>query len=156
MHVLRSALLAVLIAGGSFATASAQEDDSGRGGRAVFVQSNDTTANQVLTYQRGSNGALTPAASYPTGGKGGRLTGAVVDPLASQGSLEFNAEHDLLIGVNAGSDTLYTFKVDGARLTQRQVVSSGGVFPVSIAAHDDLVYVLNARGGGSVHGYRIA
>src|SRR5207253_1040247 len=30
-----------------------------------------------------------------------------------------------------------------------------GMFPVSDAAHEEIVYVLNARDGGSVHGYRI-
>jgi len=34
-------------------------------------------------------------------------------------------------------------------------VSSGGPFPVSVAVHRDLLYVLNAGGPGSVHGYRI-
>ena len=35
----------------------------------------------------------------------------------------------------------------------QQVVASGGEFPVSIAVHGDLVYVLNAGDQGSVQGY---
>jgi 6-phosphogluconolactonase (cycloisomerase 2 family) len=35
-----------------------------------------------------------------------------------------------------------------------QVVSSHGDFPVSVSAHGSVVYVLNARSGGSVEGYR--
>ena len=38
-------------------------------------------------------------------------------------------------------------------LTLRQVVSSGGTFPVSVAVHGNLVSVLNARNGGSVQEY---
>src|SRR5262249_31808305 len=33
--------------------------------------------------------------------------------------------------------------------------SSGGRFPVSVAVHGNLVYVLNALNGGSVRGYRV-
>jgi 6-phosphogluconolactonase (cycloisomerase 2 family) len=33
------------------------------------------------------------------------------------------------------------------------VFAAGGSFPVSIAVHDNLVYVLNARDGGSVQGF---
>jgi len=43
--------------------------------------------------------------------------------------------------------------VHGDRLARRQVLSSGGSFPVSVAVHGNLVYVLNARDGGSVQGY---
>ena len=45
------------------------------------------------------------------------------------------------------------FAVDGDRLIRRQVIGSGGTFPVSVAVHGNLVYVLNARDGGSVQGY---
>jgi 6-phosphogluconolactonase (cycloisomerase 2 family) len=155
MRVLfRSVLAAIVLAGSAFATASAHEAEGG--GRAVFVQSNDPATNQVIAYRRGNNGALTQVASYATGGQGGNLKGAAIDPLASQGSLQFDAAHDLLIGVNAGSDSVYAFSVEGDKLSDRQVISSGGVFPVSIATHEDLVYVLNARASGSVHGYRIS
>jgi DNA-binding beta-propeller fold protein YncE len=37
----------------------------------------------------------------------------------------------------------------------RQVISSGGTFPVSVSIHGDLEYVLNAEDGGAVPGYRI-
>ena len=40
-------------------------------------------------------------------------------------------------------------------LTLQQVLASGGSFPVSVAVHGDLVYVLNAENGGSVQGFRI-
>jgi 6-phosphogluconolactonase (cycloisomerase 2 family) len=55
--------------------------------------------------------------------------------------------------VNAGSNTVTVFAVHGDRLQRVQVVGSGGSFPVSVATHGDLVYVLNARNGGSVQGY---
>jgi len=55
--------------------------------------------------------------------------------------------------VNAGSNTLTVFGVTGDRLHRLQIVRSGGSFPVSVAAHGRLVYVLNARDGGSIQGF---
>ena len=117
---------------------------------AVFVQSNAPDGNTIVVY----DSALRPAGSYPTGGKGGALSGAVVDRLASQGSLTLDRAHNLLYAVNAGSNTITVFGVHGTRLTRRQVIGSGGTFPVSVATHGDLVYVLNARDGGTVQGFR--
>jgi 6-phosphogluconolactonase (cycloisomerase 2 family) len=77
-----------------------------------------------------------------------------VDHLASQGSLTYDEDNALLYAVNAGSDTVSVFSVSGDNLVLRQVIGSGGTFPVSVAASGDLVYVLNALDGGSVSGYR--
>ena len=96
-----------------------------------------------------------PAGSYATGGRGGILAGSVVDHTASQGSLTYDMRHGLLYAVNAGSNTISVFAVRGDRLALRQVLGSGGTFPVSVAVHGDLVYVLNALNGGSVQGYRV-
>ena len=57
--------------------------------------------------------------------------------------------------MNAGSDAVSTFRVDGDALSLVNVVPSGGEFPASIAVHHDLVYVLNAGGTGTVQGFRI-
>ncbi|HEX4493553.1 MAG TPA: hypothetical protein VH914_20290 [Acidimicrobiia bacterium] len=120
---------------------------------AVFVQTDDPAGNHVVAYHRGANGALTLAGTYSTGGRGGVLDGSVVDHLASQGSLTYDRDHGLLFAVNAGSDSVSVFSASGDHLTRRQVIASGGQFPVSVAVHDDLVYVLNARDGGVVQGY---
>ena len=122
--------------------------------RVVFVQTDNTAGNQVVAYDRASDGTLTLAATYNTGGLGGQLVGSAVDHLASQGSLAFDARHNSLIAVNAGSNTISLFKVDGNALHLRQVISSGGTFPVSVTAYNNIVYVLNARDGGSIQGYR--
>ena len=122
---------------------------------AVFVQTDNLGGNAVVAYHRAWNGTLTLAATYPTGGLGGQLTGSVVDHLASQGSLTYDRDHGLLYAVNAGSDTMSVFAASGDHLALRQVISSGGSFPVSVTVHGDVVYVLNALGGGSVYGYRV-
>ena len=120
----------------------------------VFVQTDDPTGNTVVAYDRAADGRLTQAGTYATGGLGGVLDGSVVDHLASQGSLALDRRHHTLYAVNAGSDTVTAFGVRGDRLTRRAVLPSGGSFPVSISVHRDLVYVLNARNGGSIQGFR--
>ena len=88
---------------------------------------------------------------YPTGGRGGVLDGSQVDHLASQGSLVRSG--GMLVAVNAGDNTISVFGVHGDRPRRTQVLGSGGTFPVSVAVHGDLVYVLNARDGGTIQGY---
>ncbi len=120
---------------------------------AVFVQTDNTAGNQVVAYSRADNGSLALVATYGTGGLGGVLNGSMVDHLASQGSLAYNQRDGSLYAVNAGSNTVSVFSVQGDRLRLAQVLSSGGTFPVSVAVHGDLVYVLDAEDGGSVQGY---
>jgi 6-phosphogluconolactonase (cycloisomerase 2 family) len=120
----------------------------------VFVQTDNPSGNSIVVYDRSSQGTLSRAGSYRTGGLGGVLDGSVVDHLASQGSLAYDRAHGLLYAVNAGSNSVTVFAVHGDQLMRRQVLSSGGDFPVSLAVHGDVVYVLNARDGGSVQGYR--
>jgi len=122
----------------------------------VFVQTDNPTGNQVVAYDRAGDGTLSLAQTYDTHGEGAVLAGSIVDHLASQGSLTYDPAHGLLYAVNAGSNTVSVFSVRGDDLSLRQVVDSGGAFPVSVAVHDDLVYVLNALDGGSVQGYVVS
>jgi 6-phosphogluconolactonase (cycloisomerase 2 family) len=144
------ALAAMLVALGGTASAASKHFSA-----PVFVQTDNPAGNQVVAYDRAANGTLTQAGVYNTGGKGGVLEGAVVDNLASQGSLAYDREHQLLLAVNAGSNSVSVFRVDGDRLSLRQVIGSGGSFPASIAVRHGLVFVLNAEGQGSVQGYFI-
>jgi 6-phosphogluconolactonase (cycloisomerase 2 family) len=120
---------------------------------AVFVQTDNLQGNAVVAYDQSADGALHQARTYTTGGLGGQEPGTGPDHLASQGALTYDKAHHLLYAVNAGSNTVTVFSVDGDRLIRRQVLSSGGAFPVSVAVHGNSVYVLNADDGGSVQGY---
>ena len=122
----------------------------------VFVQTDNTAGNQIVAYARADDGSLTLANTYATGGVGGVLNGSAVDHLASQGALTYDAANALLYAVNAGSNSVSVFAINGDQLTLRQVIDSGGTFPVSVAVSNRLVYVLNALSGGSVSGYRVA
>ena len=139
----------------AFASTAASSFGYSGASHAVFVQTDSTSGNHVVAYHRAADGALRPAGSYATGGLGGILGGSVVDHTASQGSLTYDPWHSLLYAVNAGSNTVSVFAVRGDRLALRQVLSSGGTFPVSVAVHGDLVYVVNALNGGSLQGYRV-
>jgi 6-phosphogluconolactonase (cycloisomerase 2 family) len=124
----------------------------GGGDQAVFVQTDNPSGNQVVAYHRNPNGTLTPAGAYATGGLGGVLNGSAVDHLASQGSLTYDAFQNLLYAVNAGSNSVSVFSVRGDQLALRQVIASGGTFPVSVTVHGTSVYVLNAL-SANVQGY---
>jgi DNA-binding beta-propeller fold protein YncE len=146
----------VLLTGTSLAATGplvdSQRDASSPAG-VVFVQTDAVAGNAIAVYDRAADGTLRVAGTYPTGGLGGVLTGSVVDHLASQGSLAYDRANGLLYAVNAGSNTITVFSVEGDRLIRRQIISSGGDFPVSIAIHEGLLYVLNARNGGSIQGF---
>ncbi len=121
----------------------------------VFVQTDNPDGNQVVVYDRGPQGTLSFARAYATGGLGGVLSGSIVDHLASEGSLVYDWQNQLLLATNAGSNSVSAFSVVADRLVLRQVIGSGGLFPVSIAVRGNLVYVLNALGGGAVQGFVI-
>jgi 6-phosphogluconolactonase (cycloisomerase 2 family) len=137
--------------------AAGRPNHEGSHERLVFVQTNEPAGNRIVVYTVAANARLEPAGSYATGGNGAyALPGNESDTLASQGSLVYDAKHELLFAVNAGSDTVSTFKVHDDRLELEDVVESGGEFPASIAVHERIVYVLNAGGAGTVQGFRIA
>lgn len=123
----------------------------------VFVQTNEPSGNKIDVFDRGADGRLTLAEATPTGGLGGvAAPGTESDHLASQGSLALSPDGRELIAVNAGSDTVTSFRVHDDSLQLRNTVSSGGQFPASVAVHDDLVYVLNSGGSGILQGFRLA
>ena len=143
---------AALVAGALISAPAHASTGSG----AVLVQTDNLSGNSVAVYDRNPDGSLTAAGTYATGGLGGALAGSVVDHLASQGSLTLDRAHSLLYAVNAGSNTITVFGVHGDTLARRQVIGSGGAFPVSVTTHGSAVFVLNARDGGSVQGFRLA
>jgi 6-phosphogluconolactonase len=105
------------------------------GGGAVYSLTNAAAGNAVAVFDRASNGTLTPDGTVATDGLG---TGA---GLGSQGAL--TREGNRLLAVNAGSNSISLLRVRGNDLTLRDVAPSGGVDPISVTAHDHVVYVLN-------------
>jgi hypothetical protein len=122
---------------------------------ALFVETESSTGNHVLSYSRASDGTISFAGSYATGGVGATAVGATADPIASQDGLTLINNNTELVATNAGSDTVTVFAVQGTRLVWLQQVASQGEFPVSVASHGDLVSVVNAGGVGSLAQFRL-
>lgn len=128
--------LVVALSGGLIGTVFADQN-----GRMVYTLSNATSGNAVLAFeQRGDT--LVPAGSFPTQGVGSG------SGLGNQGAIVLSDDGETLLAVNAGSDEVSVFRVHDNGLTLADKVSSGGVRPISIAVHEDWVYVLNAGGSG--------
>src|SRR6266699_1874120 len=136
------------------AAASASTDASSVVGH-VYVNDNTTGTNTIGAFDRHADGTLTPQAGSPFTA-GGAGTGA---GLASQGALQISPDGQFLIAADAGSNQISVLRIDedgSLRLVRGGVVSSGGVRPVSVAIHQDLVYVANAGTGGSNYtGFRL-
>jgi 6-phosphogluconolactonase len=148
-----TALLVVAVAAAIVAAGGAAASPSGpHGSRVVghvYVDDNTAPANTVAAWDRHADGTLTPIPGSPfaTGGSGGGGANA------SQGSLQLTDDGHFLLVVDAGSNQISVLKVnhDGSLETAAgSPVSSGGVDPVSIGLHHDLVYVANAGPGASV------
>ncbi len=118
----------------------------------MYTLSNQTTGNSVIVYSRANNGTLIYSGSYATGGTG---TGG---GLGNQGAIIMagdDNDDDIILAVNAGSNSVSSFKINGGRLNLKSTVNSGGTLPVSIAQHEDIVFVLNAGGSNNISGFKI-
>jgi 6-phosphogluconolactonase len=105
---------------------------------AVYTQTNAESGNAVQKFDRASDGTLTPAGTFPTGGNG------LSSPGGRQGAVALSDDERTVYAVNSGSDSVTAFRVtrDGLRLIGS--VPSGGVAPVSVDEHRGRVYVLNS------------
>ena len=80
---------------------------------ALFVETDASAGNSVLSYRQSSDGTISYAGSYATGGLGATSAGATADPLASQDGLVLANHGANLIATNPGSDTVTVFAVAG-------------------------------------------
>src|SRR5690348_11376571 len=108
-----------------------------------YVDGNTGGVNTIAGFDRHADGTLTPIPGSPfvAGGVG---TGKGI---ASQGALQLSSDGRYLLAVDAGSNEISVLRIkpDGS-LDQvgGGPVDSNGANPVSIAVHDNLVYVANA------------
>lgn len=148
---------------------------------AVYTMTNDATYNEIVVFHRNSQGVLNYSGNYSTEGQGSIYD--AVDPLASQGSIAISDRYirkeewmgsllktspktdRWLCAVNAGSNNISVFAITEDGLDLRDVENSGGVFPVSLTIHNDLLYILNRSDmgnsatsvtSGNINGFRIS
>lgn len=132
---------------------------------AVFTETN-STPNYVLAFNRDENGTLSPAGQFATGGIGRQPNPPSGFPtLDSAGSVELSGDGDnrsCLFAVNAGSNTVSSFRVrhDGLVLADQQ--PTNGSRPISVTSTSrgegrQLLYVLNSdAGSASIQGYYVS
>ncbi len=157
--VRRSSLLAVPLAAAALLAPAGAGAAPVKVG-SVFTETNATTGNQVVAFDRFSDGTLGPARSFDTGGVGAPSPFRCNLPPSlppcevtdSQGAVSLTPAGTLLFVVNAGSDTISSLRVhrDGLELVGQ--VASGGSHPVSVANHGRLLYVLN-QASGNIAGF---
>jgi 6-phosphogluconolactonase len=152
-------IAALLVALGASPALAAKGGKHGKsqkhGAGAVYTETQDPAGNEIVVYRRASNGALTEVARVATGGVGAASTPPFGFPIVdSQGSVELTKNGRLLFAVNAGDDTISSFRVrrhGGLTLVDRE--ASGGDLPVSIDTQGRLLYVVNSL-SGNISGFR--
>lgn len=125
----------------------------------VYVNDNTAPVNTVAGFDRRSDGSLVPLAGSPFAA-GGSGTGISI---GSQGALQLSGDGRYVLAADAGSNQVSVLRIlPGGRLipTDQGPVWSGGVEPISIAVHGNLVYVANegdkvAGTGSDYTGFRI-
>lgn len=119
-------------------------------GHVLYTESNGDDKNEILMYTIGHNGKLKLNTKTASGGKGTGMG------LGSQGALVLDKEHRYLFAVNAGSNSISSFRVgtDGG-LTLADTKKSYGGTPVSVTVHNNLLYVLN-RGTDNIAGFKVS
>jgi 6-phosphogluconolactonase len=91
------------------------------GGGSLCTRTNDPSGNAVQRFERGRDGALRPAGTFPTGGAGLATLGG------RQGAVALSGDGRSLYAINAGSDSVSVFRTGhrGPRLVAR--VASRGI-----------------------------
>ena len=145
---------ALLVAGSAVALATSASPSQAAGPDqrpgAVFSMTNNSMANAITVFERGSDGTLTRRADVLTGGRG---TGTPEDsanglilanvngetsPTNTSGSAKF------LLALNGDSNSISVLRNDPAGLVLVDTEPSNGMRPISITVNNGVAYVLNA------------
>src|SRR5688500_6582752 len=116
------------------------------GGGAYYTQTNDPAANSVGVFNRLAKGKLQKRQVVSTGGKGSLQAvgcGPNCPILDSQTAVVVSDNGKLVFAVNAGSNTVTSFRETPAGLKRISQLASGGSMPESLALHGNKLYVLN-------------
>jgi 6-phosphogluconolactonase (cycloisomerase 2 family) len=136
-------LLIALLSGAAALAGPSAAGAATRG--AVYTETNQPDANQVVVLARGADGGLTVVQRINTGGVGELHNPPFPqDHLDANNEVELTADGKLLFAVNAGDNTVSSFKVGKTgKLTYADKQPTGGEHPVSIDSHKGLLYALN-------------
>jgi hypothetical protein len=163
-RLLALACVAVLAVVGA-ANAAADKPGHHQPVGAVYTESNSPAGNSVAVFDRYDDGTLALRQKVSTGGKGSLQSvgcGPGCPILDSQNEVVVSDNGKHVFAVNAGSNTVSSFRETEHGLQLVDQASSGGIMPESIALHDHVLYVLNVATGnangttGNIYGLRIS
>ena len=99
----------------------------------------------MITYARHADGTITQTGSpVSTGGNGIAVEPPFGFPIVdSSGSTNITPDGKLLFVVNAGDNSVSSFKTTSAGPVLVSHVPSGGTLPISLTSHGNLLYVVN-------------
>jgi 6-phosphogluconolactonase len=104
----------------------------------VYTESNAAAGNEILILKSDHDGSLRLTGRVSTGGLGND------SPLQlNQGALAMSRDGHRLYAVNEGSNEISAFAVHDGKVRLIDKVSSGGIQPLSVAVHNDILYVVN-------------
>jgi 6-phosphogluconolactonase len=115
----------------------------------VYVGTNSPAGNEVVVLRSSDGGVVEQIGVYSTGGAG---TGG---GLESQGPLILDGSGRFLFTVNAASNTVSAFRIEGQTLALIGAYPSGGVRPTSLAERRGVLYAMNEGGSGNVTGFQV-
>jgi 6-phosphogluconolactonase len=145
-------LCTAMLCAGAFTSAIYASELGHTSPSTVYVMTNDADHNEILAYQKSSEGDFELRRRVQTGGRG---SGGSGDPLQSQGSLTLSQDHELLFAVNAASGTVSSFHLVNGVPVLIDHEPTGGAFPVAVAEHNGTIYVLNAGGNGAIVAFHV-
>ena len=122
----------------------------------AFYAETNTAANAVMVFRRNRDGTLAHPERVQTGGRGIAATPPFgLSTVDGSGSVNLTPDGRLLFVVNAGDNTVSSFRVTASGLKLADRVISGGDLPISLTSSGHLLYVLNEL-SGSIFGLRFS
>jgi 6-phosphogluconolactonase (cycloisomerase 2 family) len=131
----------------------------------VYTETNSPGGNKVVVFDRFKNGTLVKRQAVATGGTGSTQSvgcGPGCPILDSQNAVVASENEKLVFAVNAGSDSVSSFREGHSGLELVDQVPSGGDMPESLALNNNVLYVLNVATAnssgtfGNIYGYRVS
>jgi 6-phosphogluconolactonase len=124
--------------------------------KAVYTATNNPNGNAVIVFWQNSDGTLTQGPTVPTGGAGAAAEAPFSFPVVdTQGSINLAYGGHVLTVVNAGDNTISSFRVTPSGLELADRVSSGGVLPVSLTSHGNVLYTVNEV-SANIYGFHLS
>jgi 6-phosphogluconolactonase len=152
---LLAALTALALAPLASAGSKSKSKSKGAAGY-VVTETNDPGGNELVVFSRDAKGKLKQVQSLSTGGNGSTQDvgcGPGCPILDSQGAVDMTPNGQLVFAVNAGSDSVTSFRRSGKGFKRVDTQSSGGNLPISLTTRNGLLYVLNTT-DGTISGIR--